>query len=196
MEDKQQQVVETAETSAAAAAVDELQAKLKAQEDELGKLRQLNELLLERMNKKDKRSIKSATSVDSAADQQEYEGFDVKKVPVRHRETNEIIDHDHIVTIKDAQLIQYVRNWVVRTSTLNQLMLFSLHFLVSVKPIFLFPFHLLTWHCVASTARGHALCGAAHGQGRRAVPGQVRGGLGLSSHSNEMAYWCCCIGTN
>ena len=112
MEDKQQ-VVETAETSAAAA-VDELQAKLKAQEDELGKLRQLNELLLERMNKKDKRSIKSATSVDSAADQQEYEGFDVKKVPVRHQETNEIIDHDHIVTIKDAQLIQYVRNWVVR----------------------------------------------------------------------------------
>ncbi len=117
MEDKQQ-VVETAETSAAAA-VDELQAKLKAQEDELGKLRQLNELLLERMNKKDKRSIKSATSVDSAADQQEYEGFDVKKVPVRHRETNEIIDHDHIVTVKDAQLIQYVRNWVVRTYTLN-----------------------------------------------------------------------------
>jgi len=151
MEDKQQQVVETAETSAAAA-VDELQAKLKAQEDELGKLRQLNELLLERMNKKDKRSIKSATSVDSAADQQEYEGFDVKKVPVRHRETNEIIDHDHIVTIKDAQLIQYVRNWVVRTET--QLMLFFTSlFGFSVKPTFLFSFSflLLTWHCFAAT---------------------------------------------
>jgi TolA-binding protein len=112
MEDKQQVATE------ASAAVDELQAKLKAQEDELAKLRQLNELLLERMNKKDKRSIKSLTSatagIDGAADQQEYEAFDVKKVPVRHRETNEIIDHDHIVTIKDPQLIQYLRNWVVR----------------------------------------------------------------------------------
>ncbi|ELR14969.1 ATPase, AAA domain containing protein [Acanthamoeba castellanii str. Neff] len=110
MEDKQQVATE------ASAAVDELQAKLKAQEDELAKLRQLNELLLERMNKKDKRSIKSLTSatagIDGAADQQEYEAFDVKKVPVRHRETNEIIDHDHIVTVKDAQLIQYLRNWV------------------------------------------------------------------------------------
>ena len=113
MEDKQQVAAAATEASAA---VDELQAKLKAQEDELAKLRQLNELLLERMNKKDKRSIKSLTSatVDGAADQQEYEAFDVKKVPVRHRETNEIIDHDHIVTVKDAQLIQYLRNWVVR----------------------------------------------------------------------------------
>jgi len=91
-------------------ALDELKEKLKEQESELSKLRQLNELLLERMNKKDKKTVKAATSEG----EQTYENFEVKKVPVRHAHTNEIIDYDHVLTFTNTEAINYLRSLVVR----------------------------------------------------------------------------------
>jgi hypothetical protein len=94
-----------------------LKAKLQAQEDELTKLRQLNELLLEQMNKKGKKKglPKSLTGAGEAGSgEQEYEGFEVKKVPIKHELTQEVIDFEYVVTIKDQQLIAYLRNFVVR----------------------------------------------------------------------------------
>jgi hypothetical protein len=94
-----------------------LKAKLQAQEDELTKLRQLNELLLEQMNKKGKKKglPKSLTGAgEGGSGEQEYEGFEVKKVPIKHELTQEVIDFEYVVTIKDQQLIAYLRNFVVR----------------------------------------------------------------------------------
>jgi TolA-binding protein len=96
-------------------ALDELKEKLKEQESELSKLRQLNELLLERMNKKDKKAVKAVTSGEGGAEgEQKYENFEVKKVPVRHAHTNEIIDYDHVVTFTNSEAITYLRGFVVR----------------------------------------------------------------------------------
>lgn len=96
-----------------------LKAKLKAQEEELAKLRQLNELLLERMNKKDKKAVLGGASGSGEGSgengEKQYEGFEVKKVPVRHEATGEVIDFEHIVTIKDSQLLLYVKSYAVRS---------------------------------------------------------------------------------
>lgn len=97
---------------------EELRLKLKAQEEELAKLRQLNELLLERMNKKDKKAVLgSASGSEGENGEKQYESFEVKKVPVRHEATGEVIDFDHIVTVKDAQLLAYVKNFAVCSAT-------------------------------------------------------------------------------